>query len=119
MALDTSRDAKGAAMNRVFWAILVVTLGASCLAFADQVTFNTPANTDLGVTHTFVLAGANIVATGFNPGGSGSSNHLFAKGNGGDEDGLGLVGDPSGNHEIWYQQSNQDFIQLDMTDLLN
>jgi hypothetical protein len=111
-------------MNRLSKVMLGVMLGAGSLAFADSITFNTPANTDLGVTHTFVLDGANIVATGFNPGGSGTSNHLFAKNLGpGDENGLGLVGDPTGNNEIWNKNglalSSQDFIQLDVLDLLN
>ena len=111
-------------MNRLFPAVLGVILGTSGVVFADQITFNTPSNTNLGVTHTFVLDGANIVATGFNPGGVAGSNDLFAKNGGpGDENGLGLVGDPSGNHEIWNKNgqplSSQDFIQLDVIDLLN
>jgi hypothetical protein len=103
-------------MNRLFRAILGVSLGTGSLAFAD-ITFNTPANTDLGTTHTFVLNGANIVATGYNH--NGSVTDLFAKSDGSGESGLGLNSDPSGDHEIWFKGESKDFVQLDVTDALN
>jgi len=101
-------------MNRIFTTILGVSLGTGSLAFAD-ITFNTPANTDLGTTYTFVLNGANIVATGYNH--NGSVTDLFAKSGG--ENGLGLNSDPSGDHEIWFKGESKDFVQLDVTDALN
>jgi hypothetical protein len=103
-------------MNRLFTAILGVSLATGSLAFAD-ITFDTPANTDLGPTYTFVLNGANIVATGYIH--NGSVSDLFAKNGGGGENGLGLSSDPSGDHEIWFKGESKDFIQLDVTDALN
>jgi hypothetical protein len=46
-------------------------------------------------THTFTIHGISITATAFNGG------NLFAKNSDPDETGMGLAGDPSGDHEIF------------------
>jgi hypothetical protein len=102
-------------MNRIFAVIAGLTLGTSSLVFADTFTFNVPANTNLGNTHTFVFDGANIVASGFFQNNIGTN--LFAKSGG--ENGIGLTRDPTGDNEIWYKSESKDFIQLDLTDALN
>ena len=105
-------------MNRIPVAIMVAGLGVSSLAFGDTLSF-AGSNTDLGPTHTFLLDGFSVVATGF----IGTTQaHLFDKGNGGDENGLGLTSDPSGNNEIYFLSptlSAKDFVQLDVLNLLN
>lgn len=53
--------------------------------------------------------GYTITATAYN-GIGGVTENLFAKTGGGDENGLGITSDPSGNHEIY----GTHFIQLDV-----
>jgi hypothetical protein len=87
-------------------------------AFADTFVFNTPANTDLGATHDFTFGTATIHAAGFDA--NSTTGHLYSKAGGGDEDGLGLVDDPNGANEIWFKSTGtQDFIQLDLADLIS
>lgn len=65
---------------------------------------------DLGATATWNLGGGlTVIAKGFNW--SGGTTHLYGKHNGGDENGLGLTNDPTGNHEIHYHSG---FVQLDL-----
>lgn len=101
-------------MSRIRLTVFAVSLSVGSLAFADTVSFSGP-NTDLGKTYTFTLDGVAIVASGFV---GTTASDLYGKNNGGDESGLGLNGDPSGDHEIWYKSANQDFVQLDVTNLL-
>jgi hypothetical protein len=95
----------------------LISISAILLAapmFADSIVFNSPANTNLGATHDFTFGTAVIHAAAFN-GGS-----LFSKSGGAGEEGLGLTGDPSGDNEIWVKsKGTQDFIQLDLLDLIN
>jgi len=72
--------------------------------FGTTINFNTPSG-DQGTSHTY---GA-ITATAYGPG----TPHLYGKNSGGDELGLGLTSDPSGDHEIVPGQ----FIQLDVSSL--
>jgi hypothetical protein len=64
-----------------------------------------------GASTTYNVGGFSIVATAEAPG---SGNLLFAKLNGGDENGLGLTSDPSGQHEI----TSGFFIQLNISSIL-
>jgi hypothetical protein len=101
--------------------LAVTTLGALSLMLfsavssrADGVTFNSPTG-DLGsATWTYMLDGTPIVAMAFNDG------HLFGKNNGIGEQGVGLAGDPSGQHEIYAVAAGvpQVFIQLDLSSLI-
>jgi hypothetical protein len=80
---------------------------------ADGVSFSSPTG-DLGsATHTYTLDGIGIVATAFNGG------DLFGKSAGLNEQGVGLVADPSGQHEIFaLAGAAQDYIQLDLGALI-
>lgn len=80
---------------------------------ADGVSLASPTG-DLGsATHTYMLEGIAITAMGLNGG------NLFGKKSGSDETGLGLTGDPTGDHEIFARKSGaQDFIQLDLLGLI-
>lgn len=100
-------------MKRASLTVLIVSLGWCSQAFGDVIVFNNPAG-DLGSTNTYTLDGVNFVASGFNGG------DLFGKNKGGEENGLGLMGDPSTDNEIYFKSSGtQDFIQLDLLNLLN
>jgi len=80
---------------------------------ADGVSFSSPTGDWGSATHTFTLDGVAITATGFNGG------DLFGKNSDSDEMGMGLAGDPSGDHEIFAKTSGaQDYIQLDLLGLI-
>lgn len=76
-------------------------------------TFISPGNTtgNISSPHSELstAGGYTITATAYNGIGGGTEN-LFAKTGGGDENGLGINSDPSGNHEIY----GTHFIQLDV-----
>jgi hypothetical protein len=104
-------------LRRIGFTATWLSLGVLLLAsqgWADGVSFNSPTG-DLGsATQTYTLDGVNIVATGFNGG------DLFGKNAGPGEQGVGLTGDPSGDHEIFFKSTGtQDFIQLDLLNLIN
>lgn len=80
---------------------------------ADGVSLSTPTGNLGSATHTYMLDGIAIIAMGFNGG------NLFGKNSDSDETGLGLAGDPTGDHEIFAKQSGaQDYIQLDLLGLI-
>jgi hypothetical protein len=80
---------------------------------ADGISFSSPTGDWGSTTHTFTIHGIRITATAFNGG------NLFAKNSSSDENGMGLSGDPSGDHEIFAKMSGaQDFIQLDLLSLI-
>jgi hypothetical protein len=62
----------------------------------------------LGTTQTFTAGGFNLTARGFTPGDVGTA--MFGKNGGGDENGLGLNNDPSGDHEI----TAGNFVQVNL-----
>nr|WP_309606275.1 PEPxxWA-CTERM sorting domain-containing protein [Phenylobacterium sp.] len=70
---------------------------------------------NLGLTHTYTDGGSglSIVAAGYDF--SGAATSLYGKNDGGDEVGLGLANDPTGNHEIHYHSG---FVQLDVSNLI-
>lgn len=63
-------------------------------------------NTDLGPTSTFTEGGVSLTASGFLN--SGAVSNLYAKSLGGDEIGLGMSADPTGQNEIF----TGGFVQL-------
>ncbi len=73
-------------------------------SFGTTISFATPTG-DQGTSHTY----SGITATAYGSG----TQHLYGKNGGGDENGVGLAGDRSGDHEITVGQ----FIQLDVTSL--
>jgi hypothetical protein len=82
--------------------------------------FSTPPG-DQGLTHAYIgddttsqiTASAFGPAAGCTPASTGTCPHLFGKNLGGDENGLGLTNDPTGDNEI----TTTSFIQLDLTKL--
>lgn len=68
---------------------------------------------DLGTTETYTQGGLSIVAAGYSS--FGHTTDLYGKHNGGDENGLGLANDPTGDHEIHFLSG---FVQLDLNALL-
>jgi hypothetical protein len=66
---------------------------------------------DLGQVATYTVSGLSVGAAAFGP----SSDHLYGKNLGGDETGLGMTNDPSGQHEIYF---GKGFVQLDLNALL-
>ena len=100
-------------MSRISFAVLAASLSLGSLAFADTLGFNVFPG-DRGTTQTYTLDGVTITAMGFNGG------DLFGKTLGGDENGLGLMGDPTNDDEIFFKSmGTQDFIQLDLLNLIN
>lgn len=100
-------------MNKVIIGLLGATalIGASS-ASAQAISLGTPTG-DLGTnTHTYSTARGNVVVSGFN---GTTPVDLFGKNNGGNEVGVGLVGDPSGQNEISATPSY--FVQLDVSGL--
>jgi hypothetical protein len=96
-------------LSTIFGAGLML---AATSAHADPIVWNfgTPAG-DQGTTHVYsttpaVTPAQNITATAFGP----RSPHLFGKNGGGDEVGLGLTNDLTGEDEI----TVGSFIQLDL-----
>jgi hypothetical protein len=88
-------------------------LGFLTPAHADEIwNFNSPVSPPaLGASHMYVgSAGDIITATAFGPG----PPQLFGKGLGGDENGVGLTNDLSGENEI----TPGSFIQLDLSNIL-
>jgi PEP-CTERM motif-containing protein len=99
-------------MSRISAAVLIAGLGFGSAAFGDTLIFTPPVG-DLGSTsHTYTLDGVNVVATGFNGG------DLFGKNLSPGEEGIGLAGDPSGQHEI-FVGSPAPFIQLNLSNLVS
>lgn len=85
---------------------------ASPAAAATVINFGTPSG-NLGNSHTYSSAGETVVASGFDA--LGAATALFGKNAGGDEIGLGLVNDPSGENEIYF---GKGFVQIDVSALL-
>lgn len=73
-----------------------------------------PHQNDLGTTETYTVSGLSIVASGFSWGTHPAPIDLWGKHGGGDENGLGLANDPTGDYEIHYHSG---FVQLDVSGL--
>lgn len=100
-------------MKTISVAMLTVGCAIASAAFGDTLIFVPPAG-DLGTSFTYTLDGVSVVATGVNGG------DLFGKNLGANEEGIGLTGDPSGQHEIFIARSGAPtpFIQLDFSNLI-
>lgn len=100
-------------------------LTASAGQASIVISFNNPTG-DLGSnTHMYSNGGYSVTASGYsnyNFGtNTGTANDLYGKADGGDENGVGLVGDPANQHEIWYAGDGfqtTPAIILDVTSLL-
>jgi hypothetical protein len=92
-------------------ALIILGLLGLSSAQAVEVTWNLDSPLGLlGTTQTYTAGGATITAAGFASSLT-TPTALFAKNLGGDEIGLGLNNDPTGEHEI----SGLSFIQMNMT----
>ena len=96
----------------------VALCAASAASAAVNIDFGSqPGN--LGPTATYTNTGLTVVATGYSDGFNFSAQtDLYGKNAGGDEQGLGLVADPSGEDEIYWGNSHLGaFIELDVSAL--
>ena len=69
---------------------------------------------DQGQSKTYTASGLSLTASAFGPSAGDFSDHLYGKHLGGDENGLGMTNDPTGQHEIYY---GKGFIQLNVSGL--
>jgi len=96
----------------------VALCAASAASAAVNIDFGSqPGN--LGPTATYTSAGLTVIATGYSDGFNFSAQtDLYGKNAGGDEQGIGLVADPSGEDEIYWGSSHLGaFIELDVSAL--
>ena len=88
----------------VLAAMMAVTAGIAGLvpAKATTISFNfTPlSNSDIGASASYTQSGVMITAAGFSSNTFGTTVDLYSKNGTGDENGLGLVNDPSNDNEI-------------------
>lgn len=89
-------------------------LGAGSAANATTNIDFSSATGNLGPTHTYSSDGLSVTAYGVT--GALNPTDLYGKHNGGDENGVGIANDPSGDHEIWGYVGGA--VLLDVTDLL-
>jgi hypothetical protein len=99
--------------------LLIGLIGATALtaataASAQTFDFGTPANTNVGTDETFTSGPYTVTASGYSA--PFVDADIYVKNLGGDEVGLGLTGDPSGQNEIY--GPGAAFIQLDVSQLL-
>ena len=80
---------------------------------AVVINFNDPSGL-LGTSQVYGDVGTQVTAYGYT---GGDPSALYGKAEGGDEDGVGLNSDPSGQHEIWFDAGGGTFIALDVSDL--
>jgi hypothetical protein len=89
--------------NKCVLAVLAVAaLGVSAQATPITINFQENGTGNLGSSSTFTQSGASLTAY------ASPSQNLYAKNSGGDEVGLGIASDPTGDHEIY----GSTFIQL-------
>jgi len=102
-------------MKWILFSAVAAAMAAAGTANAATVLFDfslAPHQNDIGPTETYTVSGLSIIASGFNQ--LNAATDLYGKHGGGDENGLGLNNDPSGDHEIYYQKG---FVQLDLSGL--
>ena len=93
-------------------AVAALGLAIGTAANAAVVLFNFGSSTgDLGLTKAYTVSGLTVTAKAFGT----PAADLFGKSAGGDEVGLGMTNDPSGDHEIYF---GKGFIQLDLSALV-
>jgi hypothetical protein len=87
-------------------------LAMAAPAYATEAVWNLSKPSGLlGNSQSYAADGFSITASGFTGTGTWNGTALFGKTAGGDETGLGIASDPSGNDEIW----GMNFIQIDVT----
>ena len=103
-------------MHKILMGIAAIAWATTAQA-AVEIDFNNPTG-NLGTSEVYTSGSLTVTAYGFND--ENTPGDLWGKSDGGDEEGLGLASDPSGQHEIWY--ANDDFatvpfISLDVSAL--
>lgn len=97
-------------MNKL--CVALAALAASSTANATTtISFGGP-NINWGNSHVFTSGSLTVTASGYTA--ANAPTALYGKNAGGDEIGLGLANDPSGDHEIYY---GKGYVQLDVSDL--
>jgi hypothetical protein len=102
-------------MKKILFATAAMAMAAAGGANANALLFDfslAPHIDNIGPTETYTQFGLSIVASGFDQ--LNVATDLYGKHGGGDENGLGLANDPSGDTEIYYQKG---FVQLDVSGL--
>ena len=97
-------------MNKILVAAAALALSSAASA-TTTLSFGGP-NVNWGNTHTFTSGGLSVTASGFTA--ANTPTALYGKNGGGDEIGLGLNNDPSGDHEIYY---GYGYVQIDVSAL--
>src|SRR5579872_6598714 len=109
--MSYSRQTRGIIMFKAFIGLAALAAGTAANA-GVTINFNSaPGN--LGNTHIYTSSGLTVTATGYSA--ASTQTALYGKNGSGDEKGLGLGADPTGDNEIYYPGS--DFIQLDVHNL--
>ena len=92
--------------------VALAALAASSAANAAvTINFGSPSG-NLGNTHAYTSGPLTVTASGFTA--ANVATALYGKNGGGDEVGLGLANDPSGDNEIYY---GMGYVQLDVSAL--
>jgi hypothetical protein len=97
-------------VNKLFVAMAALAMSTAANA-STTLSFGGP-NINWGNTHTFTSGGLSVTASGFTA--ANAPTALYGKNGGGDEVGLGLNNDPSGDHEIYY---GYGYVQIDVSAL--
>ena len=92
-------------MNKLYVALIALSASTAANA-ATTIGFGTPSG-NLGNTHVYTSGSLTVTASGFTA--ANAPTALYGKNAGGDEVGLGLANDPSGDHEIYY---GMGYVQL-------
>jgi hypothetical protein len=101
-------------IKRMIAATAIIAAGMLGVSSAQASTITWNLNNLVGVLPTsqnYTSSGITITAAGFTNSNFASAVNLFGKNNGGDEVGLGLNNDPTGQHEI----SGANIIRIDFT----
>jgi hypothetical protein len=104
-------------MNKILLGIVAAACATSAQAVVNVDFGSDPGN--LGDDHDYVTSVGTITASGYTD--DFVDGELYGKNLGGDEQGLGLVDDPSGQNEIYggfLSSGNGAFVQLDVSDIL-
>lgn len=94
---------------------MVMAASSSVAPAAVVINFNNPTG-NLGFDETYTNGAMTVTASGYSD--NNVDADLYGKNQGGNENGLGLAGDPSGDNEIYGPTPGNAFISLDVTQVL-
>jgi hypothetical protein len=110
-------ESGGTGMHKTLLGIVAVATATAGQA-AVEIDFNTVTG-NLGTSETYTSGSLTVTAYGYDD--ENDATDLYGKSDGGDEEGLGLATDPSGQNEIYYAGDGFEtvpFISLDVSALL-